>query len=261
MEIIAYAVFIMVLATPLLALAAFFGLLLIGFSRILSGIRERSAIDILGVAMIAGSLVAGTFSYQWWRGPKAQLATLQPLIIDRQLAAKLPRTWVFNNGAVFDAFDLLPHGYVDRVLGAHVTSSLLGSVSEGQRDAFMEEIKLIDSPSCRNLIANDVRDAVRQLECAKRAIVSKAEIESRGPYLKISSGTISDTQITTYTLVNGNDTKPIARCEGRAPKETNPLYAMIRRNRALEVAASMYKCKMRAASGGLSHVIATGTIG
>lgn len=262
MEFIAYAVFILVLAAPLVLAASLLGLLLFGFRRTLSGIRRERRVDVMGIAIIVAGLMAGTISYQWLRGPEAELATLQPLVIDPQLAASLPETWVMDYGAAFGAFDLLPRKYARRVLNARITNSgLLASIPEGEHDAFMEEVKLVDSPSCNALIASGNRDAGRRLECVTHSAVSRADVVASGPYLMLDNDTTNDTRILNFVLAAGGSERPIARCVGRAPREPNPLLALIRGNRSLEVASSMDKCKGRAAAGALSRVIATGAIG
>jgi hypothetical protein len=165
-------------------------------------------------------------------------------------------------GAAFGAFDLLPRKYASRVFNARITNlSLLASVADGERDAFMEEIKLIDSPPCNALVASGSRDANRVLECVTPSAVNKADVLARGPYLMLNSDTTDDVQILNFALAADGSTRTIARCVGRAPRETNPLLALIRGDRSRDVASSMYKCKMRAAAGALSRVIATGAIG
>jgi hypothetical protein len=262
MEYFAYAAFILVLAAPFVVAAGLMAVLLAGFRKLFSAIRNEGRIDLPGLALFIAGLVGATLAWQWLRGPQAQLATLQPLVVDRQLAANLPRTWVFDQGAGFAAIDLLPHKYADRVLNARIGNSRLrASIPEGQRDGFMEEIKLVDSPACNALLASGSRDASRTLECVTHVAVSKADIEASGPYLTLSSDTFQDAQLVNYALIADHVSRPIARCVGRAPVEANGLLVLIRGNRSNEVAASMYKCKMRAASGGLSHVIATGAMG
>ncbi|QNA85106.1 hypothetical protein G4G27_14705 [Sphingomonas sp. So64.6b] len=262
MELVAYAVFILMLAAPFMLAAGLLGLLLFGFRRIASGIRREQRIDVLGTAIVAAGLLAGTISYQWLRGPDAELATLQPLVVDQQLAARLPQTWVVDYAAAFAALDLLPRKYASRVLNARITDSgLLASIPEQERDAFMEEVKLVDSPSCNALIASGIRDASRRLECVTHSAVSEADVVASGPYLTVRSNTTNDAQIMNFALAAGGSIRPIARCVGRAPKEANPLLALIRGDRSLDVASSMYKCKMRAAAGALARVIATGAVG
>lgn len=261
MELVTYAVFIVVLAAPFIVAAALVALLFLGFRRVVLGLRHERRIDILGIAMVTTGLVAGTISYRWSRGPNAELATLQPLVVDRQLAERLPRTWVMDYGAAFGAFDLLPPKYASRVFNARITDlGLLASIAEGQRDAFMEEIKLVDSPACNALVASGSRDGNRMLECVTPSAVDKSEV-ARGPYLTLSRGTIDGAQMLNFALAADGSTRTIARCVGRAPRETNPLLALIRGDRSRDVASSMYKCKMRAAAGALSRVIATGAIG
>lgn len=85
-----------------------------------------------------------------------------------------------------------------------------------------------------------------------------ANAEAHKPYLKLEHVDVGDAQILNFTLVAEGSGKLIARCAGRAPKETNPVLASIRGNRSLEVASSIYKCRMRAAAGALSRAIATG---
>lgn len=259
---LAYAVFILAVAAPFILAGALLLLLFFGFRRIVAGIKRDRRIDILGAAMLVASVVAGTMSYRWLGGPKAEAARLEPLVVDRQLAVRLPRTWVTDYGAAFDAFDLLPHKYANRVLNARITDRrLVASIPEGKHDAFMEEIKLVDSPSCNALIASGRRNASRTLECVARSAVAKADVAASGPYLMLDHDEMDDAQILIFALVAQGRTMPIARCIGRAPRETNPLLAMIRGNRSLEVASSMYECRMRAAAGALAQVIATGTTG
>ena len=122
----------------------------------------------------------------------------------------------------------------------------------------MEELKLADSSACKEFAASKTRDANRMLECVVRIPVVRSNV-TKEPYLLLSGGTgPDDAQFLTYSVVRDGQTLPIARCIGRAPRETNPILGLVRRDRSLEVASSMYRCKMRAASGSLARVLATG---
>lgn len=261
MVLVAYAIFILALAAPFMLAAGVLALLFSGFARIVSGIRHKRRIDIVGPVMILAALLLGTVSYRWVRGPDAELAKLYPLVVDRELSTRLPRTWVAEYGAEMFAFDVLPRKYISRVLISRITDqALLAAIPEGQRDTYMQEIKLVVSPACNALTSSGDRNTSRVFECLTHSAVSKAEVAASGPYLTMFDDSKGDAQTVDFAVVSGGSVKPIARCAGRAPRETNPLLALMRSNRSLDVAASMYKCKMRAAAGALSRVIATGTI-
>lgn len=262
MEFVAYTIFILALAAPFLAVAATLGLITVGVWRVFTEFASQKRLDFLGVAMTAIGLVAGSTFYHWWCGPEAELAKLEPLTNDRQLAKNLPRTWVFDYSASGAVFDVVSRGYADRVLNSYISStSLRASIPDGRQESFMEEIELLDSVSCKSFAASGTKDTDQEFKCITRSAVSKADIMADGPYLTLSNGTIGDARTVTYSLVRNGHSMPIARCIGRAPRETNAILALVRRDRSLEVASSIYDCKMRAASGGLSRVIATGKVG
>lgn len=202
------------------------------------------------------SLVLGMISYEWWLGPKAEPAKLQPLVVDAKLAKKLPRNWVFYNGAKFEAYGLLSRGYADRVFNAPGFETL---APEERRNAFLEELKLIKSPSCDLLIASGKRDANAIIQCVKRIAVNASDFDASQQYLtERSDEDYKGTRSHIYVFVDDGAAKSIARCIGTAPREGNPFLAMIRQDRSLEVASSIGKCRKRAISGGLSRAVATG---
>lgn len=188
-----YVELMLVLAAPFVFSTILLALIMSGFRSVRSGFRRDGRIDIVGIVAIFSGIIGGAVFYQWLRGPTAELATLQPLIVDARLAQSLPSTWVISWGS------------------------------------------------------------------AKQNVDIAANAEAHKPYLKLEHVDDGDAQILNFTLVAEGSGKLIARCAGRAPKETNPVLASIRGNRSLEVASSIYKCRMRAAAGALSRAIATGT--
>ncbi|MEN2711401.1 hypothetical protein ACQKOH_03995 [Sphingomonas sp. NPDC092331] len=260
--LLGFAVLILMMVLPFILAAILLALLLLGSLRVASRYKRERRVDIPGVAIILVGILAGAITYQWLQGPKAEMATLQPLVVDRELAAKLPRTWVVDYGAVNVAFDLLPRKYASRVLNARITDpSLLASIRGESYDAFMEEISLVDTPSCNAVIASRHRNAARAQECMMHSIVAKADLAAGGPYLKLEHEEKGDAQIVNFMLVTDAGARPIARCMGQAPREANPWLAMVRRDRSLDVASSIYKCIRRAAAGALILAIATGAAG
>ena len=188
-----YVELMLVLAAPFVFSTILLALIMSGFRSVRSGYRRDGRINIVGIVAISSGIIGGAVFYQWLRGPIAELATLQPLIVDARLAQSLPSTWVISWGS------------------------------------------------------------------AKQNVEIAANAEADKPYLKLEHVDDGDAQILNFTLVAEGSGKLIARCAGRAPKETNPVLASIRGNRSLEVASSIYKCRMRAAAGALSRAIATGT--
>lgn len=188
-----YVELIFVLAAPFVFSIILLALIISGFRSVRTGFRRDGRIDIVGILAMFSGIIGGAIFYQWLRGPTAELANLQPLIIDPRLAHSLPSTWVISWGG------------------------------------------------------------------AKQNADNAANAEAHKPYLKLEHVDDGDAQILNFTLVAEGGAKLIARCVGRAPKETNPVLASIRGDRSLEVASSIYKCRMRAAAGALSRAIATGT--
>lgn len=125
----------------------------------------------------------------------------------------------------------------------------------------MEEISLMDTPSCNAVIASGRRGADRARECVMHSIVAKADMAAGGPYLKLEHEEKGDARIVNFMLVTDAGARPIARCMGRAPREADPWLAMVRRDRSLDVASSLYKCVGRAAAGALMRAVATGAAG
>ena len=219
----AFAVLILMMALPFILAAIFLALLLLGSLRVAAKYKRQRRVDIPGAALILGGILAGAITYQWLRGPKAEMATLQPLVVDRQLAAELPRTWVVDYGAVNVAFDLLPRKYASRVLNARITDpGLLASIPGESYDAYMEEISLMDTPSCNAAIASGRRDAARTRDCVMHRIGAKADMAAGGPYLKLEREEKGDAQIVNFMLVTDAGARPIARCMGRAPGRPTP---------------------------------------
>lgn len=259
MELFAYAIFIIALAIPPFAAFCLVWLLWFGLAKVVSSLRRDRRINLIGLGLVIASLTIGAAAYDWWCGPKAELATLQPVLVNRELASKIPRTWVFGYGAAFAVFDLVPTGYADRVLNARIlTPAAKGAVLGGAVSDYMEEVHIIDSLDCKAYIASGARDANHAVRCVRESPVSKADLAAAGPYLVLRDDHKDEVQTLTFSVVRDGSTLPIARCEGRAPRETNPFLAMIRWSRTREVARSIFQCRSRAASGGLARALATG---
>ncbi|KUR71098.1 hypothetical protein AQZ52_10470 [Novosphingobium fuchskuhlense] len=258
----AYAAFILALALPPLVVWCLLWAIWHGLRRVASSLRKERRLDLAGLIMVIASLALGAVAYDWWCGPRAELATLRPVAINRELATKIPRTWVFDYGAAFAVFDLVPKGHADRVLNATVlTPAARSAVSGGALSDYMEEVHIIDSPDCNAYVASGVRDANRAVRCVRESPVSKAELAAAGPYLVLREDHDDEVETLAFAVVEDGQTLPVARCEGRAPRETNPFLALIRWNRKLELARSIFECRTRAASGALARALATGEIG
>lgn len=223
MEILAYALFILVMMVPFIIVLVIGGGLVGGLTLLASGVRTGNLLLVLlAVLLLLASTAAAWLAYRWmasWEVGEARIEKLKPL---PQSAARRPRTMQVGLQSGFqDPIRLMLAGSIDRLSG-------------DRRSLPMPR------PTDRNMATGDFLDAwflatLTDRECAERALRDGTDLHPcltftqvpqrpRQPHFGISSETWTKGYASQLYFLDEWPSVTLYRCEVPVRKPLLPFF-------------------------------------